>query len=254
MHRVAAAWGTGVTSRFELPDVRTPPAITGGRSIREGYQRGWSLQFGKVAEQVEADPLFHAAQEAGAWSLVSREKRLNLYLLLTCFLDKLSSQNIVEFGSFRGGNALFMAAVLKELYPAAKVYALDTYAGMPETDIDRDLHRAGDFATASLPELMDRASQFGLDNLIPVKGLFADTFPKLSGVSFGLAHIDCDIYPAVKYSQDAVWPQMAKGGYLVYDDADVSSCIGATEAVEDLIIERRIHMEQVWPHWVVRAL
>ena len=71
--------------------------------------------------------------------------------------------------------------------------------------------------------------------------------------TLSIAHIDCDIFDAVAYSQDAVWPQMAKGGYLVYDDADVSSCIGATEAVENLIMERRIHMEQVWPHWIVRT-
>ena len=70
---------------------------------------------------------------------------------------------------------------------------------------------------------------------------------------FALAHIDCDIYSGVKYAQDAVWPFMAKGGYVVYDDADAPSCIGATEAVEQLVMERRLHSEQVWPHWVFRA-
>ena len=46
---------------------------------------------------------------------------------------------------------------------------------------------------------------------------------------------------------------MTSGGYVAYDDADVSSCIGATQAVEELIIERRIHCEQIWPHFVFRA-
>ena len=70
---------------------------------------------------------------------------------------------------------------------------------------------------------------------------------------FGLAHIDCDIYSAVKYCQDTMWDQMCKGGYLVYDDALVSSCIGATQAVEELIMERRVHCEQIWPHAVFRV-
>ena len=74
-----------------------------------------------------------------------------------------------------------------------------------------------------------------------------------SGVTFGLAHIDCDIYSAVKYAQEQVWPHMTKGGYVVYDDADAPTCIGATEAVEELIMDRRLHAEQVWPHWVFRA-
>ena len=31
---------------------------------------------------------------------------------------------------------------------------------------------------------------------------------------------------------------MVNGGYVVFDDAAVSSCLGATEAVEDLVIRR----------------
>ncbi len=30
---------------------------------------------------------------------------------------------------------------------------------------------------------------------------------------------------------------MTKGGYVVYDDADAPTCIGATEAVEELLAE-----------------
>jgi hypothetical protein len=117
------------------------------------------------------------------------------------------------------------------------------------------MHAGGNFADASLDALNGRIADNCLTNLIPVKGLFQDTFPELvrAGVSFGLAHIDADIHSAVKYAQDAVWPQMTPGGYVVYDDADVSSCIGATQAVEELIMERRIHSEQIWPHFVFRA-
>jgi hypothetical protein len=46
---------------------------------------------------------------------------------------------------------------------------------------------------------------------------------------------------------------MTKGGYIAYDDADAPSCIGATEAVEELVMARSLHSEQVWPHWVFRA-
>jgi hypothetical protein len=117
------------------------------------------------------------------------------------------------------------------------------------------MHAGGNFADASLDALKGRIADNSLTNLIPVKGMFQDTFPELvqTGVSFGLAHIDADIHSAVKYAQDAVWPHMTPGGYVVYDDADVSSCIGATQAVEELIMERRVHSEQIWPHFVFRA-
>lgn len=176
---------------------------------------------------------------------------MNIYLLLTKYLPRLAVRNVIEFGAYKGGNALFMAIVLREIDPTATVFALDTYGGMPETDKSRDAHSMGDFRDADLDALMAAKTKLGLDNLVPVKGLFQDTFPTLPG-EFGLAHIDCDIYSAVKYAQDAVRPRMTPGGYIVYDDAEVSSCLGATEAVEELI-QSGHHSEQIWPHFVFRA-
>ena len=230
--------------------------IKGGRSLHDGYQRGCGLAHSNMPAAIEADSLYRAAVEAsGGWSIMVGMKRMDLFLILTRFLGRLDNQNVIEFGSYRGGNALFMAWILRELYPQAKVYACDTYAGMPATDLTRDAHYAGDFADTSQADLEARRDALGLTNLIVVRGRFEDTFPAIaaSGETFGLAHIDCDIYSAVKYAQEEVWPHMTKGGYLVYDDADAPTCIGATEAVEELIMDRRIHAEQVWPHWVFRA-
>jgi len=47
---------------------------------------------------------------------------------------------------------------------------------------------------------------------------------------------------------------MVGGGYIVLDDATSPSCIGATEAVESLIIRRDgMNSEQISPHFVFRA-
>ncbi|MDB5423374.1 MAG: protein of unknown function, putative Methyltransferase [Phenylobacterium sp.] len=230
--------------------------ITGGRSLHDGYQRGCGLAHTDMPQAIEADPLYRAAVEAsGGWSIMVGTKRMDLFLILTRFLGRLAHHDVIEFGSYRGGNALFMAAILRELHPEAKVYALDTYAGMPATDLTRDAHHAGDFADTSQADLEARRDALGLTNLIVVRGRFEDSFPAIAatGATFGLAHIDCDIYSAVKYAQEEVWPHMTKGGYVVYDDADAPTCIGATEAVEELIMDRRLHAEQVWPHWVFRA-
>lgn len=239
-----------------LPPVPMADVISGGRSLHDGYQRGCSLMYSDMPARIEADRLYRGAIEAsGGWSIMGGEKRMNLFLLLTQFIGRLDSQDVIEFGSYRGGNALFMAHVLRELHPQAKVYALDTYAGMPATDRARDAHVAGDFNDSSQSALEARRDALGLTNLIVVPGLFQDSYPAIAraGAHFALAHIDCDIYSAVKYAQDAVWPQMSPGGYLVYDDADTPTCIGATEAVEDLVIARQLHAEQVWPHWIYRV-
>lgn len=239
-----------------LPEIGTPRTVARGRSAHDGYQRGWELMHAGVADLVAHHPLYQAGVEASAhWSVMVESKRMNLFLILTSFYAGLNGKDVIEFGSYRGGNALFMARVLWDVAPGAKVYACDTYAGMPETDAARDLHGAGDFGDSSYDALVERRDALGLTNLVVVKGLFQDTFPAIARErpTFGLAHIDCDIYSGVKYAQEAVWPRMARGGYVVYDDADTPSCIGATEAVEELVMTRKLHSEQVWPHWVFRA-
>ena len=243
--------------RIKLPELGTPETLNRGRSAHDGYQRGWGLMHAGLADQVAQDKLYQTGvQASGGWSVMLESKRMNIFLLMTSFFEALEGKDIIEFGSYRGGSALFMAHVLREVAPTARVFALDTYAGMPLTDMSRDLHGAGDFADTSQEALVTRRDQLGLTNLVVVKGLFQDTFPSIAvqNPRFGLAHIDCDIYTGVKYAQDAVWPYMTPGGYVVYDDADTPSCIGATEAVEEMVMARRIHSEQVWPHWVFRAL
>ncbi len=225
------------------------------RNVYEGYQRGWGLQFGDLRSQVLKDPLYiDACKLVVNRSIVSEENRMNLFLIIKFFLAKLDSHNIIEFGSYRGGSAIFMARCLQELFPEAKLYALDTFAGMPKTDPTKDLHDEGDFADASLEEVSDFAKKAGLDNIVFVKGFFEDTLPAIleQNTTFGIAHIDCDIYPAVSYSQEAIYPNLSPGGYFVYDDATVSSCIGATQAVEEFIIKRNQHSEQIWPQFVLR--
>jgi predicted O-methyltransferase YrrM len=229
-----------------------------GRSIRDGYARGWGLQFGKLREQVAADPLYQEAmQRVGGRSLMAEDNRKNLFLILCAYLTRLPKGHIIEYGSYRGGNALFMALVAKHVLPGVRVYALDTFAGMPATNGEVDAHRAGDFADVDLDELRGYAESLGLDNLVFVKGRFEETaLPTLRDAgSLTLAHIDCDIYSAVAYAYDASLPYLVPGGYIVFDDANVSSCLGATEAVEELVIRRDGRFsEQAFPQYVFRNL
>lgn len=230
--------------------------IRQGRNVYEGYQRGWGLQFGGLKEKVLADPLYQEAfAVARDRTIMSEENRMNIFLLMRFFLAKIPFGHIVEYGSYRGGSAIFMAYVAKQLYPGMKVYALDSYAGMPQTDKDVDAHNAGDFSDTDVASLQARVDELKLDNLVLVKGFFEDTNAGVMAEAgkISLAHIDCDIAPAVRYSYEGVKPFLVDGGYIIFDDATVSSCIGATEVVEDLLIRRDVlNSEQIWPHFVFR--
>ncbi len=237
--------------RLHVADLHIEKGMQLGRNVDDSYQR-----YGALARPDHwKDPLFNeAVAVSGGRSIMEPTKARNLYLLIRYYLGALDDQNIVEFGSYKGGSALFMAFLLKKLHPGATLHALDTYGGMPPASAQVDLHRQGDFKDADLKGFKARAEEFGLDNLIIVKGMIEDTFPKISrDVRFGLAHIDVDIYSAVKYAQDAVWDRMTPRGYIAFDDANAPTCVGATQAVEEFIMYRRIFSEQVWPHYVFRA-
>jgi len=227
------------------------------RSIYDGYVRGWGLQFGELKKRIRQDPLYQEALAlAKGRTIISEENRMNLFLLAKFYLANISFGHIVEFGSYKGGNAIFLAYIVNKLYPGVNVYALDTFAGMPQTDAKIDAHVEGDFRDVDLNELRTYVTKKGITNLRFVKGLFHDTAQDLlkDVKQVALAHIDCDIYSAVAYSYDVVKEYMVPGGYIVFDDATVSSCLGATDAVETLVIRRDgLSSEQIYPQYVFRA-
>jgi predicted O-methyltransferase YrrM len=229
-----------------------------GRNVAEGYQRGWGLQFGSLREKILSDSLYRdALAVAFDRTIMAEANRMNIFLIMRFFLGKIPHGHIIEYGSFRGGNAIFMAYVAKHLYPDMKVYALDTFGGMPKTDKDIDAHNEGDFSESDVESLKERINELGLSNLIIIKGLFEKTSDHVfaNHMPISLAHIDCDIASAVRFSYNAVRPHLVEGSYIIFDDALVSSCIGATEAVEDLVIRRdALNSEQAWPHFVFRLI
>jgi predicted O-methyltransferase YrrM len=237
---------------------RYPIRADHGRDIGAGYLRGWGLEFGEMFERrVEGDPLFRAALEYARrrGTLVTRHKLANLFLILKYGFAGLGG-DIFEFGSYRGGSAAFIAYLVRALELRARVYACDTFEGLPATSAARDLHSAGDFRDADLDGFRTFIRSEGLEGLlVPVVGLFERALPPIleSKPAMALVHVDCDIYEPIKYLLRACEPYHESGGYLVFDDPLFSSCIGAFDAMaEDLIRERALLPEQVYPHVVFR--
>jgi predicted O-methyltransferase YrrM len=252
--------GNSALNRAGYPDIALPAwrhvsrEQVHGRFPLDGYQRSIKVTPSQI-EQTMAHPLFQEARRvAHGRTLVTRERLANIFLILSVWFDQFDSKNCIEFGSYRGGSTLFMATILARLYEGAKVYAFDTFEGMPATDKTLDLHKKGDFSDVSLDEIEQTAKSLNLDNIVFVKGMVEDTFPaKIADeLRFGLAHIDLDIYQPIRYCQNEVWDRLEAGGYLVYDDATAPGCLGATQAVEEFIHERDLRSEQIYPHFVFR--
>lgn len=235
-----------------------PWQLDRGRAIELGHLRGWGLEYGSLVAEISRQPDYIQAlkQAHSRGSLLTPAKLMNLYLLIRLGLPQLEAGDIVEFGSYKGGSAMLMASLLRSSGSRAKVFALDTYAGMPPTDAVRDLHSAGDFIDTKLEDFQRAIDDNKLgDWLQPVKGVFTDSVPGLlsSGRKIALAHVDCDIYEGVKYAVTASRPHMVRDGYLVFDDPLHGSCLGAMQAIEETLLhEDRLFAEQMFPHPVYR--
>jgi hypothetical protein len=240
----------------DLPDPRVEQSIRKGRNLYEGYQRGIGLQFSNLGARIAVDPDFCRARAlAGGRTIIGDASLANIFLLLKFFLPRLPVGNIVEFGSYKGGSAIFMAALAERLLPGVEVIGFDTFRGMPATDRAVDAHRPGGFSDVDITELREYVQWLGLQNLTFVQGYFEETalavLQQRRSVAF--CHIDCDIRSAVEYAYDVTKPYMVPGGYWVFDDPFAADCIGAAEAVEDVLIRRDgLNSEQLYPHYVFR--
>jgi hypothetical protein len=240
----------------DLPDPGVEQSIRKGRNLYEGYQRGIGLQFSNLGARIAVDPDFCRARAlAGGRTIIGDASLANIFLLLKFFLPRLPVGNIVEFGSYKGGSAIFMAALAERLLPGVEVIGFDTFRGMPATDRAVDAHRPGGFSDVDITELREYVQWLGLQNLTFVQGYFEET--ALAGLqqrrSVAFCHIDCDIRSAVEYAYDVTRPYMVPGGYWVFDDPFAADCIGAAEAVEDVLIRRDgLNSEQLYPHYVFR--
>ncbi len=238
----------------EMPGIRDE--VRRGRNLYAGYQRGWGLQFGTLRDVLLRDPLYCESVELTAGRSIQAElRRMNIFVILKFFMPKLDFGHVIEFGSYLGGSALFAANVCARLHPDVVVYALDTYEGMPPTDKAVDAHNEGDFGDVDLDELKAFAASKNISNIRFVKGRFEDTAQAVleEAKTIALVHIDCDIRSSVAYSYEVTRPFLVPGAYVVFDDATESTCLGATEAVEDLLIRRDgLCSEQIYPHFVFR--
>lgn len=230
-------------------------SVKSGRNVVAGYARSWGLQFCNLGLSIIEDPLFQESWKlASERTLVSQSKFLNIFLIMKYGMKDLSG-DFIELGCYKCGMAIFIASVAKGLGMKGTVYALDTFEGMPPSDNLLDIHFAGNFADVSYQETLNTISTLNLPNLVLVKGLFHDTLPEImrKTPNVALAHIDCDIYSSVTYSIAALRRCMNQpGGYMIFDDPISSSCLGALEAVEEMIQEHGMRAEQSWPHLVYR--
>lgn len=121
--------------------------------------------------------------------------------------------------------------ILAGIAPDRPLHLFDTFSGMPETDPQKDLHRAGDFADTTLESV--RAYLSDHPNVNCIAGMIPHSLEVVSDRRFSFVHIDLDIYSSIRAACEFFYPRLERGGILLFDDYGYPSCPGARAAVDE---------------------
>jgi len=142
---------------------------------------------------------------------------------------------VVECGVFRGGTALMEALTLTEMKVRRPLHLFDSFEGMPPTTTGIDRFQKGDFSTTSLEAVRKLLSGFCDVTFHP--GFIPATFTGLDIPRISWAHVDVDIYQAVKDSIAWIYARLLPVGFMIFDDYGFPSCAGERRAVDEAFAE-----------------
>jgi O-methyltransferase len=163
--------------------------------------------------------------------------------------------DLIEAGVWRGGASILMRATLDALGEAERpVWLADSFQGFPTPDSEAYPADSGldlsphEFLSVPVDEVRSYFARLGLDHdLRFVPGFFHDTMPTLRGGRWAIVRLDGDTYESTWVSLEALYPGLARGGYLIVDDYGfVPAC---REAVEDYRRQNDISEEIVEVDW-----
>lgn len=144
--------------------------------------------------------------------------------------------DLIETGVWKGGTAALFAKLIREHSPHSRqLHLFDTFAGMPPTHEHDTYYKGGEFADTSLDAVRAKVN----DEFVQFHaGLIPDTFAGCEDLRFCFAHIDLDVYQSIRDACAFVYPRLAVGGVMVFDDYAWSTCPGARRAVDEFFASR----------------
>ena len=136
--------------------------------------------------------------------------------------------NFVEFGSWKGGNLLFMAKVLQLLQPNTikRVFSFDSFEGLQVFDEKDGLNPdewTGEY-TGNEAMIRKAIDLYDMNEWVHiVKGDAMETIDAFEKehpyMMFSLAYVDFDLYKPVKRALEYIAPRLSTGGAIVFDEA-----------------------------------
>lgn len=174
------------------------------------------------------------------YTMVSKERVLNLYRL-ACMVEKEGIKgDIVECGVANGGTAAVLSHIATTKGSNRTVWLFDSFQGMPPTS-PLDSEEAKQWVGQTLgskDKVLEVLKKVGADltKVKIIEGMFEETFPKVGIPKIALLNIDADWYDSVKLCLEKFYDSVVGGGVVSIDD--YGHWEGCRRAVDELFAER----------------
>ncbi len=185
---------------------------------------------------------------ARAHTMIGAPRLRHLRYLVERTIQEGIAGDYIETGVWRGGACILMRGVLAAHgVPDRRVYCADTFAGLPAPNpkypVDKR-DRSYTFVELAVSEntVRQNFAAYDLldDQVVFLKGQFADTLPCLSDNTFALIRLDGDMYGSTTDALNNLYDRVSPGGFVIIDDyGGLRNC---ARAVHDFLDQRRLRV------------
>lgn len=201
------------------------------------------------------------------------------YFLKLYNLYKRIAGDIVECGVGEGNTFAMLAYLIgSENPPTRRLWGFDSFAGWPEpTEFDKSPRNPQKGEWKVSEELVrQRLEESRINREFPrldlqiVKGFFCDSLPRFPKRPIAFLHIDADLYTGYHDALVYLFPQVAVGGIVAFDEykrfpprpeygnGTIEKWPGCTKAVDEYFANRtdyhQIHHDQeTGKYWLVKC-
>lgn len=159
--------------------------------------------------------------------------------------------DVVECGVAFGWSLLALCFLAKDEQKGRKIWAFDSFEGFPEPsthDSGVSLEKQA-YEAASVESVTKFLGASGLERdfihsqITFVKGFFNESLDKYRGGPIAFLHLDGDLYESYRDSLEQMFPKMATGGVVLFDEymgnIDNIKWPGAQKAIDEYFGEKK---------------
>lgn len=172
---------------------------------------------------------------------------LNRYFTLYELYKKVLgvSGHIAEVGTYKGASTLFFGKLVQMFEPDSltMVHGFDWFRGTARSEDSPLQVEGGNLADED--KLRELVRLQNLDSTVKIHNLNVETelpafFIENPHLQFKLVFLDSGTYECVSASIKALWPRLAVGGIIIFDQYNNEVAPGETRAVKELLPNEKI--------------